>query len=81
MKVLYSLVLSAAAAGARPVEDCPGYLASNVVETKSRLTADLKLDGDPCDAFGEDIGDLKLLVEHQTGENPPSRRPHPDLTL
>jgi alpha-glucosidase len=67
-KSLQSLALLAATAVAASVEDCPGYKASNVAKTGSGLTADLKLAGDPCDAFGEDIPDLKLLVEHQTGE-------------
>ena len=68
-KSLQSLALVVATAvGASVVEDCPGYKASNVVKTASGLTADLKLAGDPCDAFGQDIPDLKLLVEHQTGE-------------
>ncbi|KAF1957012.1 hypothetical protein CC80DRAFT_53359 [Byssothecium circinans] len=47
---------------------CPGYAASNVVETDSSLTADLTLAGAPCNAYSEDIRDLKLLVEYQTDE-------------
>jgi hypothetical protein len=50
------------------VESCPGYTASNVVSTDSSLTADLTLAGDACNAYSEDIKDLKLLVEYQTGE-------------
>jgi alpha-glucosidase len=49
------------------IESCPGYTASNVVSTESSLTADLTLAGDACNAYSEDIKDLKLLVEYQTG--------------
>ncbi|KAI4677243.1 uncharacterized protein J4E88_007051 [Alternaria novae-zelandiae] len=50
------------------VDACPGYTASNVVETGDTLTADLTLSGDACNAYSEDIKDLKLLVEYQTNE-------------
>lgn len=48
-------------------DDCPGYQALNVKEQVSSLTADLVLNGDPCNAYGEDLQNLKLLVEYQTG--------------
>ncbi|KAL9118812.1 MAG: hypothetical protein Q9187_004633 [Circinaria calcarea] len=47
-------------------DNCPGYLASNVVTTGSTLTADLRLAGPACNVFGTDLTDLKLLVEYQT---------------
>lgn len=53
---------------AAPLEDCPGYKASNVEQSQTGLTADLILAGEPCDVYGNDLPDLKLLVEHQTGE-------------
>lgn len=52
---------------AASVEDCPGYTATNVVETATGLTADLSLAGEACNAYGYDLGSLKLLVEYQTG--------------
>ncbi|RWA07552.1 hypothetical protein EKO27_g7548 [Xylaria grammica] len=48
------------------MSDCPGYTASNVVETDGRLTADLSLAGTACNIYGTDLTDLKLLVEYQT---------------
>jgi alpha-glucosidase len=47
---------------------CPGYAASNVVITDSGLTADLKLNGQKCNTYGLDLEELKLVVEHQSGE-------------
>ena len=51
------------------VDSCPGYEASNVVETSTGLTADLTLAGDACNVYGTDIQDLTLTVEYQTGES------------
>jgi alpha-glucosidase len=47
--------------------DCPGYIASNVQDDGSRVTADLTLAGIACNVYGEDLTDLKLQVEYQTG--------------
>ncbi|KAI1810828.1 glycoside hydrolase family 31 protein [Poronia punctata] len=67
MRFLSHFVLaSAIGALAATVEDCPGYKASNVVETDGKLTADLTLAGEACDIYGTDLTDLKLLVEYQT---------------
>lgn len=74
-----TLVASATAALAGPLarsglrrqtttNDCPGYSASNVVKRDSTLTADLKLAGTACNAYGQDLDDLKLLVEYQTSK-------------
>jgi alpha-glucosidase len=48
------------------LNSCPGYTASNTEDHNGRFTADLSLAGAPCNAFGEDIADLKLEVEYQT---------------
>ncbi|GAB7353090.1 hypothetical protein MBLNU459_g3633t1 [Dothideomycetes sp. NU459] len=45
---------------------CPGYKASNVVNTTQGFTADLTIAGADCSAYGNDIGDLVLEVEYQT---------------
>ncbi|KAI0521082.1 glycosyl hydrolases family 31-domain-containing protein [Xylaria bambusicola] len=67
MKFLSSLVLaSASLALAASIDDCPGYTASNVVESEGKLTADLSLAGTACNIYGTDLTDLKLLVEYQT---------------
>jgi alpha-glucosidase len=65
---LFGLVVAAGAALASTVDDCPGYKASNVKRGCSSLTADLTLAGDACNVYGDDITDLKLLVEYHTGE-------------
>lgn len=68
MKSLGTLTLLATLARAASLEDCPGYKASNVVKSENGLTADLALAGEPCNVYGDDLPDLKLLVEHQTGK-------------
>jgi alpha-glucosidase len=50
-----------------PLDDCPGYAVSNVQNDGSRVTADLTLAGTACNAYGDDLTDLKLEVEYQTG--------------
>lgn len=50
------------------LSSCPGYTASNVQQTSSGLTADLTLAGDACNAYGDDLQDLTLTVEYQTGK-------------
>ena len=52
--------------GAATVDDCPGYTVSNVEQGDQILTADLTLAGTACNVYGEDLTDLKLLVEYQT---------------
>lgn len=61
-----SLLLLLSVAQAAEVGDCPGYKASSVKRTDSGLTADLKLAGKACDVYGDDIRDLRLIVEYQT---------------
>ncbi|KAI9794062.1 MAG: hypothetical protein M1816_006687 [Peltula sp. TS41687] len=48
-----------------PQTICPGYTASNVVSSGSKLTAQLSLAGKPCNVYGNDINDLTLTVEYQ----------------
>ncbi|KAI1432490.1 glycoside hydrolase family 31 protein [Xylaria sp. CBS 124048] len=69
MRFLSRLSLSLATTGvlAASIDDCPGYTASNVVETEGTVTADLTLSGTACNIYGTDLTDLKLLVEYQTG--------------
>ncbi|KAI9705826.1 MAG: hypothetical protein M1836_005232 [Candelina mexicana] len=45
---------------------CPGYTASNVVNTTNGLTATLELAGAACNIYGSDIQDLTLAVEYQS---------------
>ncbi|KAI1322869.1 glycoside hydrolase family 31 protein [Xylariaceae sp. FL0255] len=63
-----SLLIVGSAIGviAASIDDCPGYTASNVVDSNGQLTADLTLAGTACSIYGTDITDLKLLVEYQT---------------
>jgi alpha-glucosidase len=62
------VVSRADAATRQDLSKCPGYAASNVVVTETSLTADLKLDGAKCNVYGDDLEELKLVVEHQTSE-------------
>ena len=72
------LVLCASAAGvsqalvtpraAVSADDCPGYKASKFHQTPTTFTADLTLAGKPCNIYGTDLKNLKLEVEHETGE-------------
>ncbi|KAI4600948.1 hypothetical protein KJ359_013111 [Pestalotiopsis sp. 9143b] len=48
-----------------PQSVCPGYTASNVVETANGITADLTLAGAACNVYGNDIEELILTVEYQ----------------
>ena len=61
---LFSILTGTKAAS---IDDCPGYTATNVVQSASGLTADLNLAGPACNVYGYDLGELKLLVEYQTG--------------
>ena len=47
---------------------CPGYKASNIVNTAQGFTADLTIAGADCSAYGNDIHDLTLAVEWQAKE-------------
>lgn len=60
------LSLAATVANTASVDSCRGYTASNVQQGDGKITADLKLAGDSCNAYGSDLTDLRLLVEYQT---------------
>ena len=61
-------LILAATVTAVTVDECPGYKAVNVRKCGSTVTADLTLAGPACNVYGDDIPDLKLLVEYQTGK-------------
>lgn len=54
---------------ASSLDSCPGYAASNVQDDGARVMADLTLAEPPCNVYGEDLTDLKLEVEYQSGES------------
>ncbi|KAL4994553.1 glycosyl hydrolases family 31-domain-containing protein [Aspergillus recurvatus] len=67
--LLFLPLVGAAVIGPRAnSQSCPGYKASHVNRNGHTLTADLTLAGKPCDTYGTDLKDLKLLVEYQTHE-------------
>jgi alpha-glucosidase len=49
------------------LDTCPGYTASNVQNDGARVTADLALAGTACNVYGDDLTNLRLEVEYQTG--------------
>lgn len=51
------------------LDSCPGYKASNIKTTFSGLSADLTLAGKACNVYGDDLKNLKLAVEHETGRS------------
>lgn len=66
--LLLAPLVGAAVIGARDnSHECPGYKATNIKEGRDSLTADLTLAGKPCNTYGTDMKNLKLLVEYQTG--------------
>ena len=72
--MLFKLCLLAVTASAAGVArrqssnstECPGYIASNVQQSGSTITANLALAGPPCNAYGYDLTNLTLTVEYQT---------------
>ncbi|EAW07225.1 putative alpha-glucosidase [Aspergillus clavatus NRRL 1] len=67
--LLLAPMVGAAVAATEPNSPaCPGYRATNVREGHNSLTADLTLAGKPCNTYGTDLKNLKLLVEYQTDE-------------
>lgn len=65
---IYLIPLLGTAVVADVTDSCPGYKVSHVQQTQGTITADLTLAGSPCNVYGSDIENLKLLVEYQTGE-------------
>ena len=55
--------------GARSLDDCPGYKASNVKKSDNGLTANLDLAGKACNAYGKDVKHLTLEVTYETGKS------------
>ena len=49
----------------KDITKCSGYNLSHVKASKHGLTGRLSLAGNPCDAFGNTIEELVLLVEAQ----------------
>jgi alpha-glucosidase len=49
------------------LESCKGYAASNVKKSSYGVSADLKLIGEGCAAYGKDVKQLKLAVNYDTG--------------
>ena len=73
MLLFVSLLTLAASATSAFIDDCPGYAATNIKQNGSTLTATLSLVGDACNIYGDDIKDLQLLVEYQSGKLQTSR--------
>ncbi|KXX75580.1 Alpha-glucosidase [Madurella mycetomatis] len=48
-----------------PQTVCPGYIASNVYDMESSVTADLTLAGPACNVYGNDVEHLTLSIEYQ----------------
>ncbi|PYH92544.1 alpha-glucosidase [Aspergillus ellipticus CBS 707.79] len=68
---LFLVFLAGAAVTGTPqssIDQCPGYKVSNVKKGSGSLTADLTLAGTPCNSYGADLKNLKLLVEYQTDQ-------------
>ena len=65
LPLVASLAIAATAAG---VEKCPGYVATNIKDNGATLTANLRLAGTACNAYGYDLKDLLLKVEYQTSK-------------
>lgn len=74
LKAFYGLVLlrsvSSAAVRRRQaagnIDNCPGYSASNIVNTDTGLIAKLTLAGPACNAYGADVQNLRLLVNYDS---------------
>ena len=60
------LALQTRLAASQSVSDCPGYQVSNYQTSGNSITADLTLAGTACNVYGNDITNLKLLVEYQS---------------
>lgn len=51
-------------------ESCPGYAVSNVETTATGMTASLTLAGQACNVYGNDVHDLRLMVNYDAGISP-----------
>lgn len=68
MLLFFLLLTLVALAASATIGDCPGYTATNITQNGNSLTATLSLAGNACNLYGEDIKDLQLLVEYQSGK-------------
>lgn len=74
LKALYGLALLRNVFGAAVfrkqaagnIDDCPGYSASDIVNTATGLTAKLTLAGPACNVYGTDVQNLRLLVNYDS---------------
>lgn len=74
LKSLYGIALlrgvAAAAVSRRQtasdIDSCPGYSASDVINTDAGLTARLSLAGPACNAYGADVQNLRLAVNYDS---------------
>jgi len=73
------LVVFTAEIAAAQGTQCPGYQAKNVVQTGSGLVADLTLAGDACNLYSNDIANLRLTVEYQTGKDNPAPQSNTEI--
>lgn len=65
LTILTNLLVATLVAAQRA---CPGYRAADVTQSSSGLTANLYLAGSACNVFGQDLPNLTLTVEYQTGK-------------
>lgn len=68
MSKILALLSVLSIASAAPLATCPGYRVTNVQSGDSYLVADLTLAGNKCNIYSEDITNLRLTVEYQTGK-------------
>ena len=82
LKAFYGLALFQSVSGAamyrrqatENINDCPGYSASDIVNTDTGLTAKLTLNGPACNVYGTDVQNLRLLVNYDSGMHTKLRR-------
>jgi hypothetical protein len=75
LKAFYGLALLRSVSGAAvarrqaagSINDCPGYSASDIVNTDTGLTAKLTLAGPACNVYGTDVQNLRLAVNYDSG--------------
>ncbi|KAF2098633.1 putative sucrase-isomaltase [Rhizodiscina lignyota] len=65
--IIFLTVTLASLAVSGSIDSCPGYVAGITGKSATSLTANLTLAGDACNVYGDDIRDLQLLVEYQSG--------------
>ncbi|KAG7095313.1 hypothetical protein E1B28_006078 [Marasmius oreades] len=59
-------LVSDGAQGARNTSSCPGYELTSRSDSETGFVAALKLNGPPCDAFGNDIPNLTIQVTYES---------------